>query len=72
MKVPTLMWGARDERPNTDESRGRDTQCGMFACTKVMKRFGVQYSEIWNCETESEDFKTALTALSAWFPWLRR
>lgn len=57
LKVPTLMWGARDERPNTDESRGRDTQCGMFACTKVMKRFGVQYSYIWNCETESEDFK---------------
>lgn len=57
MKVPTLMWGARDERPNTDESRGRDTQCGMFACTKVLRRFGVQYSYIWNCETESEDFK---------------
>lgn len=57
MKVPTLMWGARDERPNTDEGRGRDTQCGMFACTKVMRRFGVQYSYIWNCETESDDFK---------------
>ena len=57
LKVPTLMWGARDERPNTDESRGRDTQCGMFACTKVMRRFGVQYSYIWNCETESDDFK---------------
>ena len=57
MKVPTLVWGARDERPNTDESRGRDTQCGMFACTKVMRRFGVQYSYIWNCETESEDFR---------------
>ena len=57
MKVPTLMWGARDERPNTEESRGRDTQCGMFACTKVMRRFGVKYSYIWNCETESDDFK---------------
>lgn len=57
MKVPTLVWGARDERPNTDESRGRDTQCGMFACTKVMRRFGVRYSYIWNCETESEDFR---------------
>ncbi len=57
LKVPTLMWGARDERPNTGESRGRDTQCGMFACTKVMRRFGVQYSYIWNCETESDDFK---------------
>lgn len=57
LKVPTLMWGARDERPNTDESRGRDTQCGMFACTKVMRRFGVKYSYIWNCETESPDFR---------------
>ncbi len=62
LKVPTLMWGARDERPNTDESRGRDTQCGMFACTKVMRRFGVQYSYIWNCETESEDFRSGLDA----------
>ena len=57
LKGPTLMWGARDERPNTDQSRGRDTQCGMFACTKVLRRFGVQYSYIWNCETQSEDFR---------------
>ena len=26
LKVPTLLWGARDEKPNTFESRGRDTQ----------------------------------------------
>lgn len=57
LKLPTLMWGARDERPNTDQGRGRDTQCGMFACTKVLRRFGVTYSYIWNCETESEDFR---------------
>lgn len=56
LKVPTLIWGNRDEAPNSDQSRGRDTQCGMFACTKVLRRFGVQYSYIWNCETESEDF----------------
>lgn len=57
LKVPTLIWGPRDERPNTEQSRGRDTQCGMFACTKVLRRFGVTYSYIWNCETESEDFR---------------
>ena len=62
MKVPTLLWGARDERPNTDEGRGRDTQCGMFACSKVMRRFGVKYSYIWNCETESEDFRNGYDA----------
>lgn len=57
LKVPTLLWGARDERPNTFESRGRDTQCGMFACSKVLRRYNVPFSYIWNCETESEDFK---------------
>lgn len=55
-QVPTLVWGARDECPNTDERRGRDTQCGMFAATKVLRRHGVIYSYIYNCETESEEF----------------
>jgi L-fucose isomerase-like protein len=55
-KLPTLVWGARDETCNTETTRGRDTQCGMFAATKVLRRFGVKYSYIWNCETESEDF----------------
>lgn len=57
-KVPVLVWGARDERPNTDAGRGRDTQCGMFASTKVLRRRGVQYSYIFNCETESDTFRT--------------
>lgn len=42
--VPILIWGPRDERPNTDEARGRDTQCGMFAATKVLQRYGLKYS----------------------------
>lgn len=54
--LPVLIWGARDERPNTLESRGRDTQCGMFAATKVLQRYGVKYSYIYNCETESMEF----------------
>lgn len=54
--VPTLIWGNRDEVCNTYTQRGRDTQCGMFAATKVLARFGVKYSYIWNCETDSEDF----------------
>lgn len=55
--VPVLVWGARDERPNSFEARGRDTQCGMFAATKVLQRFGVKYSYIFNCETSSERFR---------------
>ncbi len=56
-RIPVLVWGARDERPNTFEARGRDTQCGMFAATKVMRRYGVKYSYIYNVEAESSIFK---------------
>ena len=55
--VPTLVWGPRDTAPNTNEKRGRDTQCGMFAATKVMRRFGVTFSYITNCPTDSDKFR---------------
>lgn len=61
-RVPVLVWGARDERPNTFQARGRDTQCGMFAATKVMRRYGVTYSYIFNCETQSPRFSEGFTA----------
>jgi L-fucose isomerase-like protein len=56
-RVPTLVWGARDEHPNLPEKRGRDTQCGMFAATKVLRRQGVTYSYIYNVPADTEDFK---------------
>lgn len=55
-KVPVLVWGERDQYPNTAQKRGRDTQCGMFAATKVMRRYGVKYSYIFNVEADSEEF----------------
>ena len=58
LQVPTLVWGARDERANQEDSRGRDTQCGMFAATKVLRRHGVTFSYIYNCETEGEEFRS--------------
>ena len=57
LKLPVLVWGARDEKPNSDEERGRDTQCGMFAATKALARFGVTYSYIHNVPASSNDFK---------------
>ena len=59
-QVPVLIWGNRDETVNTETIRGRDTQCGMFAATKVLRRHGVKYSYIFNCETQSDEFKTGL------------
>lgn len=57
LSVPVLIWGARDEEPNTAQKRGRDTQCGMFAATKVLRRFGVTYSYIYNVPADTEEFR---------------
>ncbi len=56
-RVPVLIWGSRDEAPNSPEKRGRDTQCGMFAATKVLRRYGVTYSYIYNVPADSEEFR---------------
>ena len=38
LNVPVLLWGPRDEAPLADGSRLRDTQCGLFATGKVLRR----------------------------------
>lgn len=54
-KLPVLIWGSRDVI-STYELRGRETQCGIFAATKVLSNYGVTFSYIWNCEADSPDF----------------
>lgn len=61
LKVPTLVWGPRDTVPNTDAQRGRDTQCGIIAATKVLSRCGVKFSYITSCPTDSEQFRRGYT-----------
>ena len=41
LNVPVLLWGPRDERPDEDGVRLRDSQCGLFATGKVLRRFQV-------------------------------
>lgn len=55
-KVPILLWGNRDKYPNTFQRRGRDTQCGMFASTKVLQRNNIKFSYIYNVDIQSEEF----------------
>ena len=47
--VPVLLWGPLDERPEPDGTRLRDTQCGLFATGKVLRRFGVPFTYLTNC-----------------------
>ena len=56
LRVPTLIWGPRDDRPNTPQARGRDTQCGLFAATKVIRNYGVKFSYIFNEPSDSPAF----------------
>ena len=53
---PVLIWGPRDDAPDENGDRLRDTQCGMFATTKVLKQFGVKYTYITNCTMDDEAF----------------
>lgn len=45
---PTLLWGPRDEAPLADGMRLRDTQCGIFATGKVLRRFNVPFTYVTN------------------------
>lgn len=57
LNVPVLLWGPRDEAPLADGSRLRDTQCGLFATGKVLRRFGVPFTYLTNCRVDDEAFE---------------
>jgi L-fucose isomerase-like protein len=57
MGVPVLLWGPRDEAPLPDGTRLRDTLCGLFATSKVLRKLGVTFTYIENCRPEEPVFK---------------
>lgn len=57
LNVPVLLWGPRDEAPEADGSRLRDTQCGLFATGKVLRRMQVPFTYIPNCRVEDTQFE---------------
>lgn len=65
---PVLLWGPRDEDPLEDGSRLRDTQCGLFATGKILRRFNVKFTYIPNCAIDdpifARGFDTFLRAVS--------
>ena len=58
--VPVLLWGPLDERPEPDGTRLRDTQCGLFATGKVLRRFQVPFTYMTNCRLNDPVFKRGL------------
>lgn len=54
MGVPVLLWGPRDEAPLPDGRRLRDTLCGLFASSKVVRKLKVPFTYIENCRIDDE------------------
>lgn len=60
LQLPVLLWGPRDEAPLEDGTRLRDTQCGLFATGKILRRFNVKFTYIPNSTLEDEHFEKGL------------
>lgn len=57
LNVPVLLYGPRDEAPLADGSRLRDSQCGLFATGKVLRRMRVPFTYVPNCAVEDTQFE---------------
>lgn len=60
MNLPVLLWGPRDERPDEDGIRLRDSQCGLFATGKVLRRFRVPFTYMTNCLLTDPEFERGI------------
>lgn len=60
MSVPVLLWGPRDERPDEKGIRLRDSQCGLFATGKVLRRFRVPFTYLTNCRLDDPEFERGI------------
>ena len=60
LNLPVLLWGPLDEAPLPDGRRLRDTQCGLFATGKVLRRFQVKFTYLTNCRLSDPVFERGL------------
>lgn len=54
--LPVLLWSPRDAAPLPDGTRLRDSLCGTFASSKVLRRLGLPFSYIENCSPDQPAF----------------
>jgi len=73
LNVPFLLWGPRDPSPAPNvPNRELDAQCGLFASSKALRRYGVPFTYIENCWLDSpvldkgiDDFIRTASAVKA-------
>lgn len=61
LNVPVLLWGPRDEKPESDGNRLRDSQCGLFATGKVLRRYQVKFTYLNNCRLHDVEFSRGIS-----------
>lgn len=59
-QVPVLLWGPRDEAPLADGSRLRDSQCGLFATGKILRRFECKFTYLTMCRIDDLQFEQGI------------
>ncbi len=69
--LPVLLWGPRDERPEPDGTRLRDSQCGLFATGKVLRRFQVPFTYMTNCRLTDPEFERGVWDFLPCATWSR-
>lgn len=57
LKVPVLLWGPRDDMPDSNGLRSRDSQCGLFATGKVLRRHNVPFTYLTNSWIDMDGWK---------------
>ena len=60
MSKPVLLWGPKDDAPESDGMRYTDSQCGLFGISRMLMRMNVKFSYIENCPVESKKFADGL------------
>ena len=60
LNVRVLLWGPRDERPDENGIRLRDSQCGLFATGKVLRRFRIPFTYLCNCRLGDPEFERGI------------
>jgi L-fucose isomerase-like protein len=58
--VPVLLWGPRDEAPQPDGTRLRDSLCGLFASSAVLHKLNVPFTYIENCRIDEHVFSEGI------------
>ena len=64
LRKPVLLYGPRDGAPTPEGTRLTDSQCGLFATGKVLRRFQVPFNYLTNCAVGDAAFERGISTFT--------